>query len=242
MNKIYFYDDNNEDHIAVDLEPLKDGFIFSNDFKIFYFHKDTVFHIYYNNGFFIDDAPYAFIVELIPGKGIVFDEENKTIDISVSKKTGLKQFGNLTLLDNDDYDYQEALSCVERYFFSEHGFELYTNIFMGITAGWYAMSEIMRRGEERNKLIKKGLGHKHKYSREHRLSTEKSKIWLMDDIVQYVSDHLIEHKGFHKINCPCWEVRGHYRHYKSGKVVFVPSYRKGKQRDTAQPKEHEYYV
>ena len=33
-------------------------------------------------------------------------------------------------------------------------------------------------------------------------------------------------------HCPAWEVRGHYRHYKSGKVGYVKPYVKGKLRDT----------
>lgn len=82
----------------------------------------------------------------------------------------------------------------------------------------------------------------HRYSREHRLSISNNKIYLFDDIVKYVSDNYIPEGGHHNIQCPCWEVRGHYRRYKSGKVVFIQSYRKGKQRDTAQPKKHEYYI
>lgn len=33
-------------------------------------------------------------------------------------------------------------------------------------------------------------------------------------------------------HCPAWEVRGHYRHYKSGKVIYVKPHTKGKLRDT----------
>lgn len=41
-----------------------------------------------------------------------------------------------------------------------------------------------------------------------------------------------------KITCPCWGVRGHYRHYKSGKVVFIEAYQKGKDRSRYTPKEY----
>lgn len=241
MNKIYFYDDDIRESVRIDTEPLKDGFIFSNDFEIHYYWNGGEFCVYYNNGFFVNETPYAFTIEASE-RGIVFDEENRMIDIEPSAMTGLTRFGNLTLLNNDNYDYQTALQDVKRHFYSEDGFEYYTHVFMGISAALYAMSEIMRKGKERRRLIKKGECRKHKYSREHRLSVEKNKVWLLDDIVQYVSDNYIENKGTHKINCPCWEVRGHYRHYKSGKVVFIPSYRKGKRKDTAQPKEKEYYI
>ena len=82
----------------------------------------------------------------------------------------------------------------------------------------------------------------HKYSKEHRISTSKNKIYLFDDILKYVSDNYIPEGGHHDIQCPCWEVRGHYRHYKNGNVVFIKSYKKGKQKDTATPKSKEYYV
>lgn len=47
----------------------------------------------------------------------------------------------------------------------------------------------------------------------------------------------INHKH-RKITCPCWGVRGHYRHYKSGKVVFIEAYQKGKDRSRYTPKEY----
>jgi len=40
------------------------------------------------------------------------------------------------------------------------------------------------------------------------------------------------------IICPAWGVRGHYRHYKNGKVVFISPYTKGKDRNNYQPKEY----
>ena len=82
----------------------------------------------------------------------------------------------------------------------------------------------------------------HKYSREYRLSTKQNRIYLFSDILKYVSDTYVPEGQHHSIQCPCWEVRGHYRHYKSGKVIFIPAYKKGKQRDKAEPKPKEYYV
>ena len=42
----------------------------------------------------------------------------------------------------------------------------------------------------------------------------------------------------HKITCTCWGVRGHYRHYKNGKVVFIKAYKKGKDKDKYEGKEY----
>ena len=45
-----------------------------------------------------------------------------------------------------------------------------------------------------------------------------------------------------EITCPVWEVRGHMRHYKSGKTVYVAPYRKGKERDSASAVPGKEYV
>lgn len=52
-----------------------------------------------------------------------------------------------------------------------------------------------------------------------------------------------EAKEKHKILCPAWSVRGHMRHYKSGKVVFINPYIKGKKRNENEfaPKEHKIF-
>ena len=41
-----------------------------------------------------------------------------------------------------------------------------------------------------------------------------------------------------EITCPAWGVRGHFRHYKNGKTVFVESYIKGKEKDKYKGKEY----
>ena len=74
------------------------------------------------------------------------------------------------------------------------------------------------------------------------MSTTNKKIFLLDDIVNYVSEKYVPEGGHREIMCPCWEVRGHYRHLKSGKVIFIRPFKKGKERTTAEPKAHEYYL
>lgn len=70
------------------------------------------------------------------------------------------------------------------------------------------------------------------------------KIYLLDEIVDYVIEKgLTLHSSVtHKINCPCWSVRGHFRHYKSGKVIFVKDYKKGKKRDKMKPIDKTYII
>ena len=105
----------------------------------------------------------------------------------------------------------------------------------------YSMMYIMSYPRNHKQVTHKS-SHKYKYSREHRLSTESNKIWLLDDIVNYVAEKYVPEGGHREIMCPCWEVRGHYRHLKSGKVIFIRPFKKGKERTTAEPKTHEYYL
>lgn len=56
-------------------------------------------------------------------------------------------------------------------------------------------------------------------------------IYLMDDLVVYAATTLPEERLKRHMNCPVWEVRGFYRHYKSGKVVWINSFQKGKDRN-----------
>lgn len=72
-----------------------------------------------------------------------------------------------------------------------------------------------------------------------------NKIYLLDDIVNFVNKNNLTIKstsGCKKITCDCWGVRGHYRHYKSGKVIFIKEYKKGKERENKEPKGKRYYV
>lgn len=69
-------------------------------------------------------------------------------------------------------------------------------------------------------------------------------VFLLDDIVEYINENGMSrtrHTG-NVMKCPCWGVRGHYRHYKSGKVVFVKEYKKGKERANTEPKSKTYTI
>lgn len=96
---------------------------------------------------------------------------------------------------------------------------------------------------ERNRIVKP----KKKTKPVHINKTKRksnAEIYLLDDIVEYVNENGFS--GFssekHIINCPCWSVRGHYRHYKNGRVIFVKSYEKGKEKGKATPKEKTYVI
>jgi hypothetical protein len=95
----------------------------------------------------------------------------------------------------------------------------------------------------RNRIVKSKKKTKLLHTNKTKIQSN-DKIYLLDDIVEYVNEN-----GFsefsnekHIINCPCWSVRGHYRHYKNGKVIFVKSYQKGKEKGKAKPKENIYMI
>lgn len=84
---------------------------------------------------------------------------------------------------------------------------------------------IMTKIEERDKKVKEVK--KTKSNSRHKKNNkkyEKKEIYLLNELVEYVSNS----NSHHVITCECWTVRGHYRHYKNGKIVFIPSYNKGK--------------
>ena len=55
------------------------------------------------------------------------------------------------------------------------------------------------------------------------------RIYSLTDCVRKYAKHINHCK--HTITCEHWEVRGHYRHYKSGKIVFIKPYAKGKNKE-----------
>ena len=57
----------------------------------------------------------------------------------------------------------------------------------------------------------------------------------------YLNDEELS-KRHNNITCPCWGVAGHFRHYKSGKTVFISSYRKGKKRNNPEMYQPKNYV
>lgn len=57
--------------------------------------------------------------------------------------------------------------------------------------------------------------------------TKKRDTYLLNEIIEYVSHG----KGHHDIHCECWNVRGHFRKYKSGKIVFIKPFKKGRNKD-----------
>lgn len=65
---------------------------------------------------------------------------------------------------------------------------------------------------------------------------------------EFPSTDILKSKGtrnagaIYQFVCECWGVRGHYRHYKNGKTVFIKPYEKGKKRNQGNYIEKRYVV
>lgn len=64
--------------------------------------------------------------------------------------------------------------------------------------------------------------------------------FLLNDIIEYSSKH--HNRKTIQYQCECWGVRGHIRHYSDGRTVFIEPYKKGRLRDTLEPKSRTYMI
>ena len=64
--------------------------------------------------------------------------------------------------------------------------------------------------------------------------------FFADDIIEYAKLHPT--RSSIQYRCECWGVRGHFRHYEVGKVVFIKPYKKGKKRDILEPESKDYLI
>lgn len=90
----------------------------------------------------------------------------------------------------------------------------------------------------RNKIIKESKNKSRNCNKSSKKVYEKKEIYLYDELIEYISHSNIKHN----IKCEAWTVRGHYRHYKSGKVVFIESFKKGKNRNNDIKEDKTYII
>lgn len=67
-----------------------------------------------------------------------------------------------------------------------------------------------------------------------------SDVYLWDDLVIYMATTLPEEKLKRSYKCPVWDVRGFYRHYKNGKVKWINSFQKGRDRNKGKAADKTY--
>ena len=149
---------------------------------------------------------------------------------------------------NHEYDFNESQAitnnCVipgEKVSDEQEKFEYFMNVKEVLDICYYIMTANRDKNVKKRKTSK-SIENKSNSNRRQKICDKK--VYLLDEIVEYVNENDLTAKisGMHTINCPCWSVRGHYRHYKSGKVVFVKSYEKGKEKGKTRPKDKVYMI
>lgn len=156
-------------------------------------------------------------------------------------------FGYIDLI-NYSNRYEEPANYCMRYM-SEDGidFDLVSTNGDNYNRGEYVddiMRFIMSRLETREKVTKEIHHRVNMNDKEIKRTNENTdkKVFLLNDICKYfyLDEKPNNQNAERKIQCPCWSVRGHYRHYNSGKVIFIKEYKKGKKRGNTEPKGKKY--
>ena len=103
----------------------------------------------------------------------------------------------------------------------------------------YIMNESYKRSKvtkisskKANPIIEDSMTHKVKKNKK-----DDGVVFLLSDVINYVSCN----RSGHTYMCPCWTVRGHFRHYKNGIVKWIDSFEKGKQRGKGKPTKDKIY-
>ena len=123
----------------------------------------------------------------------------------VETKIGVKFIAPI-MADKDDLDYHSFLT-----------------IFLAVN---YFIKHIPSSYQETKKkvaeTIEVGKGHNKRYKQVVHLERE----YNFDNLKKITKTHLR-----HIFTCLCWGVRGHLRHYKNGKTIFIQPFKKGKERN-----------
>lgn len=117
-------------------------------------------------------------------------------------------------------------TVIERYKFAqEHQDNLYYTTLHVIEFIIYVMMKSLEEREE--EVVETRV--RNTSSKRKNAKSNTDHVYSLTDCVRKYAKH-VNHCN-HVITCEHWEVRGHYRHYKSGKVVYVKPFEKGKNRD-----------
>lgn len=90
------------------------------------------------------------------------------------------------------------------------------------------LDQILRKAIKSKKKIIKVQSNVEREFKESSGGCSKSSVIKLSDGIEYQYVHEYEDVRPYNRHIEAWEVKGHYRHYKSGKIVFVKPYQKGK--------------
>ena len=204
-----------------------------------------------NNSGIVKTITVEFFEGTKSGRAKEVYSNNKTIAVNWDFKQGIFQsediildFENIEMMDLIE---KEALECpneIKYQTYVDGIFEQYRFVACCVVENIVKLCNYIM-SANREKVYKESNKN---YKNNNNLTTSSirtnKKVFLLDEIVEYVHDNnlLSKNKSTHNIQCDCWGVRGHYRHYKNGKVVFVKEYKKGKNRDKKEPQGKIYTV
>lgn len=175
-----------------------------------------------------------------------FEQKGKQVRCGVADSTtytvkwfdvvlnGVDENGNIDAsLHSDDKDKQLADWLAEEVPTSEgqgHNWEWVASAFMTINAFILHFGDVTMEVETKQAKAPSEEGRKQKKHDRNSVRLFKS--------YKLVKNWKSQARKKAEITCPCWGVRGHFRHYKNGKVVFVEAYVKGKEKDNYKGKEY----
>lgn len=215
------------------------------------------------NTIIVDDDIFEkeFSCEIATGQHFIFDEfallfgkdSENPIYILVNAENGIDEeiYFNLLKMENGEikeiqysfsHDYQNKYDGLQVYCSVNE--ERYTNIGHDL-AQMVLRVIIYVLNAPRNKVIKESNNKPktNKNKRNYNSRIQNKNVYLLSEIVEYENNNLaLKNKSTRKISCDCWGVRGHYRHYKNGNVVFIKEYKKGKNRYKKEPQGKIYTV
>lgn len=155
---------------------------------------------------------------------IIFKSMYKDIEFSF-----IENEGKINFIESPKGEYAEAMNKLS--YTSEQllGFNTPAEAYCSAEALFIftTIQYIMNKSYERNIIQKEANERTNSETKKKYGKSDKVIHYLLNDIINYVSHS----KCIHNIHCECWEVRGHFRHYKNGTVVWIRSYKKGSKRN-----------
>ena len=176
-------------------------------------------------------------IEILP------NEENDPVTrvmlryFTAKGNTAIFEFASMLSLDGEEFTLKGGFAPGRRQ--DQDGAEKYTfrNLFV-----FCLIQYVMLHGAEKvsfHKEYRKAL----KPARASQLVapyTQPGKVRVLDisATAEEVREYVRRESAVHTWHCPAWGVRGHYRHYKTGKVSYVKPYVKGKNKNACQGREY----
>lgn len=212
MKKIIIDYDKIVKHKEIDISLLKEGFIFNTCGLIV-------------NGVPGSRYPFKIGLQFFPDKTSVY------ISVYGPKFEVISYYFGYSVMNNQGFVFgRHDKDITEDEQEISAAYELITmamDACMTIKDAAYERAVTYKKNEEDLTEDLKILKRMNKLKKRHKMQS----LYLMDDLIMYMATTLPEEKLKRHFNCPVWEVRGFYRHYKNGNVKWINSFQKGRDRN-----------